>query len=334
MAQPFQIFQGQVEPVATYPVTVKGTAFPLTACSVTFSMRPYGSTTPTVSHAAAIIQGDPLLGVVEYDWAIGDTATAGTYAGWFTITLPNGKPQDTPEFEVEVLAHATLDTSALVTLNDTLDAMRLTNQLKGVSENDQQLIRSLIVSASQLCEEYTSRRFSQVAATARTYTYDGFETLDLGPWDLRSATQVQIDTDVSPLTLDPTSQYRFEPRNAPYGVYTHLLLQPFSVGPSRLNFWEGGGSIFGAGVATFGRQVTVTGDWGWATVPEPIKQGVKVLVARWFANPVGAQIIRQGTTDMQFTRGGAGGGGKGGVGDDLPEEVTSMWKPFVRPGIS
>lgn len=332
MAQPFVIFLGQREPVITYALTVKGVAYPLTSCTVAFSLRPVGSATLTLDHKAALISGDPLLGICEYDWGIGDTATAGDYVGWFTVTLPNGLPQDTPEFEVVIASHATAGTAALISMEEAIDAMRIGNTIRPIQDNDHQLLRSLILSASQVCEEFTAHRFTLESAVAKNFTYDGEVMLNLAPFDLRAASQVQIDTDVVPLALDPT-QYRFEPRNLPFGVYTHIVLAPYNWGGSgnrRLNWWGGGG--FPGTFAQFGRQVTITGDWGWTTVPEPIRQGVKVLVGRWFNNPLGLQILRQGQSELQFTRGGSGSGGKGGIGDDLPEEVTSLWKPFVRPG--
>lgn len=336
MAQPFVIFKGQVEPVATYPLTVKGAAFPLTNCTVTFSMRLATSNVPSISHATAIISGDPLAGIVEYDWASGDTNVAGTYIGWFTVTLPNGKPQDTPEFEIEVTDHVTVGTAALVTLQEQIDAMRLGNMLRPVLENDYQFIRALILAASQVCEVYTSHRFAPETAVSKDFSYGGDMVLDLSPFDLRTATSVSIDTDISGFLLDPT-MYRFEPRNRPYGIYTHMETDPNPIGGigRSVNFWGGGSGSLSqlGGWYQFGRQVTILGDWGWTTIPEPIKQGVKVLVTRWFQNPAGAQIIRVGQTEWEFNRGSAGGGGgTASIGDDLPSEVTSMWKPFVRPG--
>lgn len=334
MAQPFVIYQNQLSPSVPYPFTVAGEPFDLTGCAVAFSMRPIGSATPTISLAAASIVGSGDAGNVSYAWASGDTAIAGMYAGWFTATPSGGVPQDAPEFVIEIAAHATAGPVALVTLEEMENHLKLGNQVRKVTESDKQELRDLILAVSNRCEEITSHRFAVETAVAKTFRYDGDVVMDMHPWDLRVLSSIQIDTDGSSLALDP-AQYRLEPRNTPHGVYTHVDMEPYTPARnSNLNWWGGGNDQFiGIGTLAFGRQVTVTGDWGWTTIPYSIKQGVKVLVGRSFNNPLGAQIIKSATVELQFTRGGASGlAGKAGVGDDLPDEVASAWKPFVRAG--
>lgn len=329
MAEPFVIFQGNLSPVASYTFTVGGQPYALTGCTVAFSMRPIGGTVAIISGSAATII-DAINGKVEYDWLTGDTAIPGTYAGWFTVTLPNGKKQDSSEFEIEVAQHATAGAAALVSIEEMIDHLRLGNMIREVSENDHQTLRGLILAASQMCEQVTSHRFAPEIGATHTFAYLGDVLLNMTPYDLRTVTAISIDTDTAPLLLDPTSQYRLEPRNSPYGIYTHLDLMPYQGTPvSGLNWWGGGAPIVG-GVAQFGREVQVTGNWGWATVPETIKLGVKTLAARWFQNPLGAQIVRTQNSEVQFSRGSAP---TAKAGDDIPDEVAAMWRPFVRTAV-
>lgn len=332
MAKPFVISQGQRAPSLIVPFTLPdGSLFDLTGSSaVTFSMRPAGSATLTVDHVTSAIVGAPSLGMVRYDWAAGNTAAAGTYDAWFTATLASGLPQDSAEVEVEVFAHAPAGPAALVTLEELEDHLRLKNQVRKVTENDEQELRRLILAASNRCEEITNHRFAVETGATKTFRYDGDVVMDMAPYDLRSLTSITIDTDVAPLPLDP-AQYRLEPRNRPHGIYTHADLQPYMPGGSGINFWSGGANGFvGVGSRAFGREVQVLGDWGWTTIPESIKHGVLVLAARGFNNPMGAQSIESANVKLQFTRGTSAGGGKS-VGDDLPDEVSSAWRPYVRP---
>lgn len=330
MPDPFVIWQNERSPSPSDTITkLDGSIQNLTGCSVAFSMRPAGSSTPKVDHAAATIVGDPTTGKWQYDWIVGDTDTPGTFLGWVTVTLATGKTQSTPEFEVEVAAHATAGTYALVTVEEMVDHMSFGNMARRVTENDYQKLRSLILAASNRCAEYTNHRFAVETGASHVFRYDGDVVLDLSPHDLRSVTTITMDSDVSGYALDP-SQYRLEPRNMPHGVYTHLDLIPFQGGaPSGGLNWWGGGGTFGAGIAQFGRQVTILGDWGWTTIPESMKEGVKVLVARAFQNPTGAQSVETASVKLQFTRGTASGGAAA-VGDDLPDEVRSAWRPFMR----
>jgi hypothetical protein len=333
MSQPFVITQGQISPSAATVLTTNARLFDLTGCTVAFSMRAVGSSTLTVNHSPAVILGDPLNGSVRYDWILGDTATAGQFSGWWTVTLPNSKAEDSPEFEIEVTSHSPAGPYALVSLEEMLDHLRLKNQVRQVKENDEQEIRRLILAASNRFEEVTNHRITVEVGTTHTFRYDGDVVMDMAPYDLRSLTRVTIDTDVAPFILDP-SQYRLEPRNRPHGFYTHIDLQPYMPGGgSGINFWSGGANGYvGVGSRAFGREVQVLGDWGWTTIPESVKHGVLVLAARGFNNPMGAQAIDTGNVRMQFTRGTASGAGKV-VGDDLPDEVASAWRPFVRPAV-
>lgn len=73
-----------------------GVAVDLTSSTVTFTLRKPGFPTAKVSASATIVTA--ASGIVEYQWAAGDTDEAGTYIGQFvetvtgrTRTFPNRK---------------------------------------------------------------------------------------------------------------------------------------------------------------------------------------------------------------------------------------------------
>ena len=68
----------------------------LVGATVLFFMTKRGGTTPKVNGGACTIV-DAATGRVRYEWAVGDTDTAGTYDAEFEITYANGKKQTLPD---------------------------------------------------------------------------------------------------------------------------------------------------------------------------------------------------------------------------------------------
>lgn len=66
----------------------------LTGASAKFLMKIAGSTTIAVDAAAVITNASE--GRVEYEWSVGDTATAANYQGEFQITFINGTVETFP----------------------------------------------------------------------------------------------------------------------------------------------------------------------------------------------------------------------------------------------
>jgi len=84
----FTIKRGATAPALSIAITSGGVALPLTGATAVFRMKNASGT--TVIDAAALIE-TPASGVVEYQWADGDTDTAGVYTAEFHITLASGK---------------------------------------------------------------------------------------------------------------------------------------------------------------------------------------------------------------------------------------------------
>lgn len=122
------------------------------------------------------------------------------------------------------------------------------------------------------CRREFINAFPAADATPRKFAYYGGSRLSLFPYDLQSASVVQMDTDTSAVTLAVTTDYYLEPLPALDGVYTHLLftsLEPASVGGRDTR-----------------REVSITGVWGFATIPEDVKRAAVLSICGWLDKPV------------------------------------------------
>jgi len=170
----------------------------------------------------------------------------------------------------------TLATYALVTENEYKE------QGSGIDASDptqDETIRFCINSASERIMEYASREFKdltgynglgatrkfQIVSNAGCY----FDDVSFGPYDAQSISAVVIDTQLGQtgLTLT-TTQYQPVPVQKWDGVYTGLHVLTGATGY----------------VATGSRrEATVTGTWGWPSVPARIKHACVETVKDWLA---------------------------------------------------
>lgn len=295
---------------STMPALVKTLGVDLDAegfDAAAFSMRPSGSAAPKVDHAAATII-TPATGVVQYAWQAADVNTAGDYLAWWTLSGPGGA-LDTGEFLVRVEEHA--PGVAVVTPIELAQTLRLLSRGRKLSADDHELLEQLITRATVRVENHIGHRFAQETATTKVFSTFAHGLLDLKPWDLRGQpTLVAIDTDLpgGGAAVAPVA-YRLEPRTAPHGFYTHILVAYGDARRWRNDFW----SDEATPVAQLGRQVSITGDWGWAEVPEDLKGAIiEVAAASWSA-PRGDQR----TATPTWT--------------DWPSSVTSILEHYRRP---
>lgn len=172
------------------------------------------------------------------------------------------------------------DPGDLCTVDDVKALMQKTGPNAG---NQDALIQTLITRASIKIMRDTGREFvpggpnsepfSQATRTFEFLDSDyGDETfVDLNPYDL-AATQsgplvVEIDTDTTSPTTLTTDQWRLWPRPASQGVFMAIKLL------SML------GNI--APVGFRNRQLQVTGDWGFPSIPFEVTQACAETVIWW-----------------------------------------------------
>lgn len=140
------------------------------------------------------------------------------------------------------------------------------------SSTDQDaIIGKLITRASRVILRWTGREFTpQTNAAARRVLYHGGGMLDLAPYEARTITSVVLDSDQpSPISLTAGTDYMLRPVPARDGVYSWLELPTYRAD----------------GLA---REVTVTGDWGWPSVPEDVQDACIKTVGLWLKRDVSA----------------------------------------------
>lgn len=101
------VYQDNLSPTISDTLTKDdGSVFDLSNCAVVFKMRRKDSPALAANHAASVISGP--AGTWSYTWQAGDTHNVGVFKAWLTVTPSGGQAQDTPEFIVNILAHAPL----------------------------------------------------------------------------------------------------------------------------------------------------------------------------------------------------------------------------------
>ena len=128
------------------------------------------------------------------------------------------------------------------------------------------VVSSAITRASRALTVHCQREFVATDGQARTFRWAG-GALDLAPYDLRAVTAITVGTDVpaSQVVLT-TDDWRLRPKPAADGVYQMVEL---STADPTGNGWP------------TDREVTITGDWGFAAVPVDVEHWTIVTVATW-----------------------------------------------------
>ena len=135
-------------------------------------------------------------------------------------------------------------------------------------------IQTAITGASQAIMDAVEREFAPATLSeARTISLDptrrinGSVLLDLCPYDLRSVSSFKLNPEDSPTTLADETDYMLWPVDTPQGVYTSVRLSNAQAYSSTLY------SRYGFA------QVEITGAWGFASVPTPVRDACVLTVA-------------------------------------------------------
>jgi hypothetical protein len=156
----------------------------------------------------------------------------------------------------------------------TVAAVRAFLQKQTIDVAQDAVIATFITAASvEIMRQYSREFAPATTAVSREFEYEGGGFLSFGAYDLRALTAVLIDVDETPSTTLVATEYRLFPRPARDGVYTALRLAPY---------------IFGSRTRWQQRLVRVTGDWGFASVPQPVEQACVATVATWLRRDVQA----------------------------------------------
>ena len=303
---PVRIFKDNTSPSLADTITVNGEAFDLTGATVKFRMRAVGSSTLKVDAAATVVTA--VDGTVRYDWAAADVDTAGDYLGWWRVTLPSTKVQETAEFEVEVADHAPTATPALCTLAD----VRADLQTPPADVAQDRLVEDMIVAASRAIRQYTEREFTLESGTApvtRTFDVGGghrmatTEGVPVGDMASAPGTVRVLDSDggtVSTLTVASDLVMLPTPRQS---------WQPITAMRFRPN----------AQSLAADYQLEVTGTFGWPSVPEDVKRACVRTVVAWLRRDVQAFGTSYQPEDVPA-----------GAPESIPAPIRAMLNPYRR----
>jgi len=141
-------------------------------------------------------------------------------------------------------------------------------QKTGTDNVQDDIIQQLITRASETINRNVAEFLPVENDTAKTFVWRG-GPLSLHPYFARDVTAVSLDTDTTATVLDETD-WRLRPKPPRDGVY-------------RWIHFPGHAAQF-AGE----REVTVTGDWGFETVPPDVAHWAIVTVATWLRRDVSA----------------------------------------------
>ena len=263
-------YQNNASPAATDTITVGGTAVDLTGASVRFRARDPRNSTLVIDQAATITS-PATAGKVSYTPTLTDTAVSyevPPLVCWWQVTLSGGAVQDTPESNLFIRAHAQARTADLCTVADVRQALRLT-----VDRTRDDLIQAYISNASVMIMRWTDREFAPASTgVTRTFQLDitgGDLVIELNPWDLRTATTVTLSPEATTPIILTSAQYSLEPIRAPEGVYKRIKISPFL-------------PVITTTALVFGyAKVSIQGNWGFASVPDDVRQAAVRTVASW-----------------------------------------------------
>lgn len=191
-------------------------------------------------------------------------------------------------------------TNGYCTLADVKAALRITDTI------DDALIENSINAASRMIDQYCNRYFYSSSAGEVRYfkANDGFTC-----WidDMQSITDLKTSS-TDPLIFDTTwatGDYQLQPNNSKangaYSPYTYITATDNYLFP----VW--------ADIAL----VQVTGQFGWASIPDPIKFATIIQASRLFKrleSPLGVA----GVSDMGIMR----------VGSNIDGDVAQLCNPF------
>jgi hypothetical protein len=155
----------------------------------------------------------------------------------------------------------------------TVAAVRAFLQIPSTDDEQNAIIASLITRATRVIQVWTSREFAPADGAARSFVCGRHGHIDLAPFDLRAVTSVVYDTDPpgSELTLD-ASDYRLGPITSRDGVYQWVDIYR----RHRPQRWRRD------------LVVTITGDWGYPSVPADVEDACIKTVGIWLKRDVSA----------------------------------------------
>lgn len=287
--------QGATSPSLVDIIRINGTAEDLTGGTVVFQMREWRGTAPAVQGTATLIAGTP--GAVQYDWAVGDTATAGSFLCRWQVSTPTGV-QATTEFPILVSEYG--PGAGLVQIADVRDYVQAP---PGDVESDA-TVQRLILRATSAIQTWTHRDFLPGATTTRTFDVP----------DIRGIREVAIED----LAGHPTGVRTYttgRELNATVGTADVLGLprwRPADWPITALRF-------LGSDLPVPGATIQVDGTWGFPGVPGDVQQAAVITVSTWMRRDVQSFASTFNIDEVRMDR-----------PESIPAAARALLQPYRR----
>ena len=151
---------------------------------------------------------------------------------------------------------------------------------------------AVIPAVSSMIRTYTGRDFGAAAATeARNFEYDGSGFLDID--DAATITQVEfVVPNAANIVLTSDQWYAAPPRRDDSPVFSYIVLTSLLGINPYMGFERNMDVLYEEGrLPLVTRTATVTGTWGWATVPQDVKWAAVWTIQEWTSKPSGGENL-------------------------------------------
>lgn len=257
---------GQGDTASTLLVTLRdanNNPVNITGATVHIDVTPIHGGTKIVDAAATIV--DAVNGQVSYTFTAPQTATPGDYLATFTVTFSGGAVEAFPNAGYYLI---TINPDAPTSAQDYVsrEELKKTLNLTGTTYTDQDI--DLARTAATTAINVNCGRTFTLGSPGESRTYRPVSDQYLLIDDVVSVSAVTVGT----TSLTVTTDYVLEPvRVARPGPPYDVLRSPPTI-LTGLGTW---------GQAHSWGTVTVTGQYGWPSVPAPIKQATMILASRY-----------------------------------------------------
>lgn len=223
----------------------------------------------TVSGGATVTQ----RGGVRYDWVAGDVDTVGDLDAWWRVSLPSGKVQETPVFDIEIADPLTVFRG----LCEVADVISYAPGYTPSAETEN-LLRRLILAETRSIQRETGREFVAFspAVATRRFDIDAWNASERKVYigDLAQAPDTVRLIDTDQVTVQETvasTDYILLPRVRDGWQPITAIVFPQTAGAAFLQ-------------AGYVLEIALTGGntWGFPVVPDDIREAcAKLVVARY-----------------------------------------------------
>lgn len=176
----------------------------------------------------------------------------------------------------------------------------------GETEQDPEVARIITGVSAAIADDY-KREFIAVSDATRIFELSAgvCDRLILVPHEIRTVSQIRINPDGDePIVLE-ASDYQLAPNPAEHGTYHRVRLRP---------------GVFTVEADAWNRTlVEITGDWGFAEIPENVREAAIVSVVHNMRTSVGQYSVADGQGgETRFERA------------EIPQAARDLLKPFDR----